>query len=276
VSRPIDEVLREAETLVDAGTRELLVISQDTSAYGVDLGYAEAPWRDRMRPARLTALCEALGELGVWVRLHYVYPYPHVDEIMPLMAEGKLLPYLDVPFQHASNRILKAMRRPAAEEKTLERIRQWRKQVPDLTLRSTFIVGFPGETETDFESLLNWLDAAELDRVGCFKYEPVSGAAANALPDAVPDDLKEERWHRLMSAQQTISARRLRQRVGSVISVLVDEIDGDGGIGRSQGDAPEIDGKVFLRGRDLSVGALIDAQVERAGEYDLWATAIET
>jgi ribosomal protein S12 methylthiotransferase len=276
VSRPIDEVLREAETLVDAGTRELLVISQDTSAYGVDLGYAEAPWRDRMRPARLTALCEALGELGVWVRLHYVYPYPHVDELMPLMAEGKLLPYLDVPFQHASNRILKAMRRPAAEEKTLERIRQWRKQVPDLTLRSTFIVGFPGETETDFESLLNWLDAAELDRVGCFKYEPVSGAAANALPDAVPDDIKEERWHRLMSAQQTISARRLRQRVGSVISVLVDEIDGDGGIGRSQGDAPEIDGKVFLRGRDLSVGALIDAQVERAGEYDLWATAIET
>jgi ribosomal protein S12 methylthiotransferase len=276
VSRPIDDVLREAETLVEAGTRELLVISQDTSAYGVDLGYAEAPWRDRMRPARLTALCEALGELGVWVRLHYVYPYPHVDEIMPLMAEGKLLPYLDVPFQHASNRILKAMRRPAAEEKTLERIRQWRKQVPDLTLRSTFIVGFPGETETDFESLLNWLDAAELDRVGCFKYEPVSGAAANALPDAVPDDIKEERWHRLMSAQQTISARRLRQRVGSVISVLVDEIDGDGGIGRSQGDAPEIDGKVFLRGRDLSVGALIDAQVERAGEYDLWATAIET
>jgi ribosomal protein S12 methylthiotransferase len=275
VSRPIDEVLREAETLVDAGTRELLVISQDTSAYGVDLGYAEAPWRDRMRPARLTALCEALGELGVWVRLHYVYPYPHVDELMPLMADGKLLPYLDVPFQHASNRILKAMRRPAAEERTLERIRQWRKQVPALTLRSTFIVGFPGETEADFESLLNWLDAAELDRVGCFKYEPVSGAAANALPDAVPDDLKEERWHRLMSAQQAISARRLQQRVGGVISVLVDEIDGDDGIGRSQGDAPEIDGKVFLRGRNLSVGALVDAEVVRAGEYDLWATAIE-
>jgi ribosomal protein S12 methylthiotransferase len=275
VSRPIDEVLREAETLVDAGTRELLVISQDTSAYGVDLGYAEAPWRDRMRPARLTALCEALGELGVWVRLHYVYPYPHVDELMPLMADGKLLPYLDVPFQHASNRILKAMRRPAAEERTLERIRQWRKQVPALTLRSTFIVGFPGETQADFESLLNWLDAAELDRVGCFKYEPVSGAAANALPDAVPDDLKEERWHRLMSAQQAISARRLQQRVGGVISVLVDEIDGDDGIGRSQGDAPEIDGKVFLRGRNLSVGALVDAEVVRAGEYDLWATAIE-
>jgi ribosomal protein S12 methylthiotransferase len=275
VSRPIDEVLREAETLVDAGTRELLVISQDTSAYGVDLGYAEAPWRDRMRPARLTALCEALGELGVWVRLHYVYPYPHVDELMPLMADGKLLPYLDVPFQHASNRILKAMRRPAAEERTLERIRQWRKQVPALTLRSTFIVGFPGETEADFESLLNWLDAAELDRVGCFKYEPVSGAAANALPDTVPDDLKEERWHRLMSAQQAISARRLQQRVGGVISVLVDEIDGDDGIGRSQGDAPEIDGKVFLRGRNLSVGALVDAEVVRAGEYDLWATAIE-
>jgi ribosomal protein S12 methylthiotransferase len=275
VSRPIDEVLREAETLVDAGTRELLVISQDTSAYGVDLGYAEAPWRDRMRPARLTALCEALGELGVWVRLHYVYPYPHVDELMPLMADGKLLPYLDVPFQHASNRILKAMRRPAAEERTLERIRQWRKQVPALTLRSTFIVGFPGETQADFGSLLNWLDAAELDRVGCFKYEPVSGAAANALPDTVPDDLKEERWHRLMSAQQAISARRLQQRVGGVISVLVDEIDGDDGIGRSQGDAPEIDGKVFLRGRNLSVGALVDAEVVRAGEYDLWATAIE-
>jgi ribosomal protein S12 methylthiotransferase len=191
------------------------------------------------------------------------------------MADGKLLPYLDVPFQHASNRILKAMRRPAAEERTLERIRQWRKQVPALTLRSTFIVGFPGETEADFESLLNWLDAAELDRVGCFKYEPVSGAAANALPDAVPDDLKEERWHRLMSAQQAISARRLQQRVGGVISVLVDEIDGDDGIGRSQGDAPEIDGKVFLRGRNLSVGALVDAEVVRAGEYDLWATAIE-
>jgi ribosomal protein S12 methylthiotransferase len=273
-SRRIDEVMREAELLVASGTRELLIISQDTSAYGVDLGYAKAAWRGRELPTRLTALCDALGELGAWIRLHYVYPYPHVDELIPRMAEGTLLPYLDIPFQHASHRILKAMRRPAAEEKTLERIQRWRRAVPDLTLRSTFIVGFPGESDEDFESLLKWLEEAELDRVGCFQYEPVSGAAANELHGAVADELKEERWHRLMAAQQTISSRRLQRKVGKVISVLVDATDGTGGVGRSTGDSPEIDGKVFLRGGNLAVGMIIEAEVERAGPYDLWARPI--
>jgi ribosomal protein S12 methylthiotransferase len=273
-SRRIDEVMREAELLVASGTRELLIISQDTSAYGVDLGYAKAAWRGRELPTRLTALCDALGELGAWIRLHYVYPYPHVDELIPRMAEGTLLPYLDIPFQHASHRILKAMRRPAAEEKTLERIQRWRRAVPDLTLRSTFIVGFPGESDEDFESLLKWLEEAELDRVGCFQYEPVSGAAANELHGAVADELKEERWHRLMAAQQTISSRRVQRKVGKVISVLVDATDGTGGVGRSTGDSPEIDGKVFLRGGNLAVGMIIEAEVERAGPYDLWARPI--
>jgi ribosomal protein S12 methylthiotransferase len=274
-SRPAADVLEEAERLAASGTKELLIISQDTSAYGVDLRYAKSTWRQREIPARLTALCEALGELGIWVRLHYVYPYPHVDELIPLMADGKLLPYLDIPFQHASTRILKAMRRPAAEAQTLERIAMWREQVPDLTLRSTFIVGFPGETEADFQKLLAWLEEAELDRVGCFRYEAVDGAAANALPGDVPETVKEERWHRFMAAQQAISARRLRNKTGKTIHAIIDEVSDAGAVGRSEGDAPEIDGKVFIDGANLTVGSIISARVERAGPYDLWATAIQ-
>jgi ribosomal protein S12 methylthiotransferase len=275
VSRPAADVLGEAERLVRSGVRELLVISQDTSAYGVDVRYAESDWNGRKIAARITDLSAALGELGAWVRLHYVYPYPHVDELIPLMADGKVLPYLDVPFQHASPRILKAMKRPAAEAKTLQRIREWRAAVPDLTIRSTFIVGFPGESEQDFQALLDWLEEAELDRVGCFRYEPVRDAAANALPNAVPDEIKEERWHRFMAAQQAISARRLRQRVGKTIAVIVDEIEGENALGRSTADAPEIDGRVYLpagKGASkLNPGALVSARVTDADEYDLWA-----
>jgi ribosomal protein S12 methylthiotransferase len=271
-SRDAGDVLEEAERLVGAGVRELLVISQDTSAYGVDLKYRASPWRGRSVPARLTELCGALAELGVWLRLHYVYPYPHVDELIPLMAEGKILPYLDVPFQHASPRILKAMKRPAAESKTLERIRAWRAAVPELTIRSTFIVGFPGETERDFEQLLEWVEEAELDRVGCFRYEPVRDAAANALPGAVPEEVKQERWHRFMAAQQAISARRLQTRLGREIEVIVDEVEGDEALGRSAADAPEIDGRVYLAaGRKLAPGSLVKARVTDADEYDLWA-----
>ena len=272
VSRTAGDVLREAEGLVNAGVRELLVISQDTSAYGVDIRYAESEWRDRAIAARMTDLCAALGELGVWVRLHYVYPYPHVDELLPLMAQDKVLPYLDIPFQHASDRILRAMKRPAAEARTLERIRAWRREVPELTIRSTFIVGFPGETEDDFEFLLNWLEEAGLDRVGCFRYEAVDGAAANQLDNAVAEEVKEERWHRLMAAQQRISARRLQEKVGREIEVIVDQIDEHEAIGRSQGDAPDIDGKVLLTGGTLNVGDIVRARVEAAGPYDLWAT----
>ena len=272
VSRPAGDVLSEAETLVNAGVRELLVISQDTSAYGVDARYAESPWKDRKVPTRMTELCEALSELGAWVRLHYVYPYPHVDELLPLMADNRVLPYLDVPFQHASDRILRAMKRPAAEARTLERIRVWRREVPDLTIRSTFIVGFPGETEDDFECLLDWLAEAQLDRVGCFRYEPVDGAAANQLPCAVPEDVKEERWHRLMAMQQEISADRLRQKVGREIRVIIDQVNDDEAIGRSEGDSPEIDGKVLVTGGKFQVGDIVRARVERAGPYDLWAT----
>jgi ribosomal protein S12 methylthiotransferase len=275
VSRPAADVLREAERLVRSGVRELLVISQDTSAYGVDVRYAESEWHGRRIAARITDLSAALGELGAWVRLHYVYPYPHVDDLIPLMAEGKVLPYLDVPFQHASPKILKAMKRPAAEAKTLQRIREWRSAVPDLTIRSTFIVGFPGETEQDFQALLDWLEEAELDRVGCFRYEPVRDAAANALPNAVPEEIKEQRWHRFMAAQQAISARRLQQRVGEEIAVIVDEIEGENALGRSTADAPEIDGRVYLpagRGAQrLKPGAVIAARVTDADEYDLWA-----
>ncbi len=274
VSRPIADVLNEAEQLVETGTRELLVISQDTSAYGADIRYAKSAWRGREIPARVTELCKALAELGVWVRLHYIYPYPHVDELLQLMQDGRLLPYLDVPFQHASDKVLKAMRRPAAEARTLDRIIAWRKQVPDLTIRSTFIVGFPGETDADFEFLLEWLEAAELDRVGCFRYEAIDGATANALPGAVADEVKEERWHRLMAAQQTISARRLREKTGKVIRVIIDEIGDAGGVGRSTGDAPEIDGKVYVRGGSLAVGQITEARVLRSGPYDLWAEAI--
>jgi ribosomal protein S12 methylthiotransferase len=277
VSRQSNDVLDEAERLVNSGVRELLVISQDTSAYGVDLRYQPSHWRGRAVPARLTDLCTALGELGVWVRLHYVYPYPHVDDLIPLMAEGKLLPYLDVPFQHASPKILKAMKRPAAEARTLQRIRQWRAAVPDLTIRSTFIVGFPGETEEDFGQLLDWLEEAELDRVGCFKYEPVRGAAANALPGAVPEEVKEERWHRFMAAQQGLSERRLQGRVGRRIEVIIDELDAseDRAIGRSAADAPEIDGRVYLPADpQLKVGTMVTARVTDSDPYDLWAEPV--
>jgi ribosomal protein S12 methylthiotransferase len=273
-SRPAAAVLREAEKLAAAGVKELLVISQDTSAYGVDIGYAESDWRGRPVKARFLDLCTALGELGIWVRLHYVYPYPHVDAVIPLMAEGKLLPYLDVPFQHASPRILKAMRRPAHQAKTLDRIRRWRAICPDLAIRSTFIVGFPGETEDDFTRLLDWLEEAEIDRVGCFRYEPVDGAAANALPDPVPDAVKEERWHRLMAAQQAISAARLRRKVGRTIEVIVDEVNDDGAVGRSHADAPEIDGSVILGGGPAAVGDIVRARIDRAGDYDLYGTVV--
>ena len=278
VSRPAADVLGEAERLVRAGVRELLVISQDTSAYGVDVKYRESEWRGRAVPARITDLAAALGELGAWVRLHYVYPYPHVDQLIPLMAEGKVLPYLDIPFQHASPRILKAMKRPAAEAKTLQRIRDWRIAVPELTIRSTFIVGFPGETEQDFRQLLDWLEEAELDRVGCFRYEAVQDALANALPNAVPEEVKEERWHRFMAAQQIISARRMQQRVGKDIAVIIDEVDGEQALGRSMADAPEIDGSVYLPAgkgaKKLRAGTVLTARVTRADEYDLWAEPV--
>ena len=271
-SRPAHHVLAEAERLVQAGVKELLVISQDTSAYGLDLGYAESLWRGRPVEARLTELCRELGRHGVWVRLHYVYPYPHVDELIPLMAEGLVLPYLDIPFQHASPAVLKAMRRPAHQARTLERIAAWRRICPELALRSTFIVGFPGETEADFALLLEWLEQAELDRVGCFRYENVAGAAANDLPGHVPDGVKEERWHRFMEAQQEISARRLQRRVGTVVEVLVDTVDADGAHGRCYADAPEIDGTVHLEDAPgLAPGDLVSALVEDADEYDLWA-----
>jgi ribosomal protein S12 methylthiotransferase len=272
VSRSAADVLTEAEALAGAGVKELIVIAQDTSAYGVDIGYATSEWRGRTVKARITELCEALSDLGVWTRLHYVYPYPHVDELIPLMAEGRLLPYLDIPFQHASPSVLRAMRRPASEANTLERIRSWRRQVPELTLRSSFIVGFPGETDEDFDHLIHWLHEAKLDRVGCFRYEPVTGAAANDLPNAVPSELTEERWHRLMSAQQAISRERLAEKIGRQIEVVVDAIDDEQLIGRSAGDAPEIDGSVFLPLNDETrVGDRVTAVVDDADAYDLWA-----
>ena len=269
-SRPAGDVLREAERLVAAGVKELLVISQDTSAYGVDVKYAPSRWRDREVPTRFLDLARALGELGAWVRLHYVYPYPHVDDVIPLMADGKLLPYLDVPFQHASPQVLKRMRRPAAQEKTLERIRRWRAICPDLTLRSTFIVGFPGETDEDFALLLAWLDEAALDRVGCFRYEPVAGAVANDLAAPVPDAVKEERWHRFMARQQAISAKRLARKVGTRQAVIIDHAGPDGAKGRTRGDAPEIDGTVHVTTRrPLRVGEIATVKIERADAYDL-------
>jgi ribosomal protein S12 methylthiotransferase len=284
VSRPIGQVLREAEQLVRAGVKEILVISQDTSAYGVDLKYAAQPWRDVERRARFYDLAAALGELGAWIRLHYVYPYPHVDQVIELMAAGKVLPYLDIPFQHASARILKLMKRPAAAENTLERIAAWRKLVPDITIRSTFIVGFPGETEQDFEELLDWMRVAQLDRVGCFEYSPVEGAAANALKEApVPPQLKTERRARFMELAAEISADRLKQKVGLTMPVLIDRIDRDGNstvaIARSSSDAPEIDGTVRIVGargsaKDLVVGSLVDVQITAAGDYDLEARLI--
>ena len=270
VSRPANDVLREAERLVNAGVKELLVISQDTSAYGVDLKYAASPWKDREVRAKFADLARELGEFGIWVRLHYVYPYPHVDDVIALMADGKILPYLDIPFQHASAAILKAMRRPAAQDRTLERIAKWRAQCPDLTLRSTFIVGFPGETDADFTDLLDWLDEAEIDRVGCFKYEPVAGAASNALGHVVPKDVKQERWNALMARQQKISARRLKRKVGTRQQVIIDEVGPTVAKGRSKADAPEIDGAVYLSSRrPLRVGEIVTARIERADEYDL-------
>jgi ribosomal protein S12 methylthiotransferase len=270
VSRPAADVLREAERLVKAGVKELLVISQDTSAYGVDVKFASSRFQDRDVRAKFFDLTSELGSLGVWVRLHYVYPYPHVDEVIPLMAEGKILPYLDIPFQHASPRVLKAMKRPAAQEKTLERIRRWREIAPDLAIRSTFIVGFPGETDDDFDELLTWLGEAKLDRVGCFKFESVAGAPANALADPVPAEVAEQRWHRLMKAQQEISARKLQKKVGRRVSVIVDESSGKTARGRSIWDAPEIDGAVHLTSRlPIRLGEIVTARITRASQYDL-------
>jgi ribosomal protein S12 methylthiotransferase len=270
VSRPANEVLREAERLVAAGVKELLVISQDTSAYGVDIKYAASPWKDRDVRAKFFDLAQALGELGVWVRLQYVYPYPHVDEVIGLMNEGKVLPYLDIPFQHASPAVLKAMKRPAAQEKTLARIKSWRAECRELALRSTFIVGFPGETDSDFAELLDWLEEAEIDRLGCFKYEPVAGAPANALGHAVPDEVKQERWNALMARQQKISARRLKRKVGTRQQVMVDEPGPTVAKGRSKADAPEIDGAVYVTSRrPLKVGEIVTAKIERSDEYDL-------
>jgi len=272
VSRPIGEVLDEAERLVNAGTKELLVISQDTSAYGLDSKFRTGFWQGRPVKTHMQQLCEQLGELGAWVRLHYVYPYPHVDQLMPLMAENKILPYLDIPFQHAHPDVLRAMKRPANEDKVLERIQRWRREVPDITLRSTFIVGFPGETDSHFEYMLDWLKEAQLDRVGCFKYEAVDGAPANALANPVAEELKQERWERFMQVQQEISSARLEAKVGRTLAVLIDSVDGDGAVGRSSADAPEIDGNVYLDGRtDLQPGDMLDAKVIAADEYDLWA-----
>jgi len=272
VSRPVGEVLDEAERLVNAGVRELLVISQDTSAYGVDLKYQTGFWQGRPVKGSMQGLCEALADLGVWVRLHYVYPYPHVDKVIPLMAEGKILPYLDIPFQHASTRVLKAMKRPAATENTLERIQAWRSICPDITLRSTFIVGFPGETDADFEELLDFLEEAQLDRVGCFQYSAVDGAAANALADPVPEALKQERWERFMALQQEISAERLQQKVGREIDVLIDAIDEGRAVGRSKADAPEIDGLVYIDDPEgLEPGDIVSVTITAADEYDLYA-----
>jgi ribosomal protein S12 methylthiotransferase len=275
VSRPAADVLREAERLAAAGVKELLVISQDTSAYGLDIKYAASAWRGREVNARFLDLAAALGELGIWVRLHYVYPYPHVDAVIPLMTEGRILPYLDIPFQHASPSVLKRMRRPAAQAKTLDRIHAWREICPDLTIRSTFIVGFPGETDEEFEQLLSWLDEAQLDRVGCFRYEPVAGATANDLGMPIPDAVKDERRHRFMARQQAISAKRLKRKVGRRIDVIIDEVGPTAAKGRSQGDAPDIDGAVYVGSRrPLRVGDIAKVKIERADEYDLHGTAV--
>ncbi|MFP4155840.1 MAG: 30S ribosomal protein S12 methylthiotransferase RimO [Halothiobacillaceae bacterium] len=270
-SRPVGEVLTEAKNLADAGVRELLVVSQDTSAYGLDARYKLDFWGGRPVKTRFRELAEALGSLGIWVRLHYVYPYPHVDEVIPLMAEGRILPYLDIPFQHASPRILKAMKRPACSENVLERIRRWRQICPQITLRSTFIVGFPGETEEDFEQLLDFLREARLDRVGCFAYSPVEGAAANELPDPVPEAVKQERLARFMEVQEQISAEKLATRIGETMTVLVDEVDDEGAIARSPADAPEIDGNVFIEGAEgLSPGDFVQVRITDSSEHDLW------
>ena len=273
VSRPIDDVMEEAKILADAGIREILVISQDTSAYGVDCRYATRFWRGQPLRTRFLDLCRALTQLGVWVRLHYVYPYPHVDDVIPLMADGGLLPYLDIPFQHASPRILKAMKRPGNRERVLERIESWREVCPELVIRSTFIVGFPGETEADFEELLDFLDTAQLDRVGCFTYSAVDGAAANRLPNPVPETVKQERYHRFMLKQQEISARKLQCRIGQQMTVLVETREEGGYLARSYADAPEIDGLVHIAtDSTLSLGDFCQVQISDADEYDLYAT----
>ena len=275
-SRPIDEVLREAERLVAAGGKELLVISQDTSAYGADLRYRAGTWRNSEYQTRFIDLARGLGSLGAWVRLHYVYPYPHVDAVIALMAERRVLPYLDVPFQHGSPSVLKRMRRPAHAEDTLARLRAWRMQCPELVIRSTFIVGFPGETEAEFSELLAWLDAAQLDRVGCFKYSPVEGARANALPDHVPAPIQEERYARFMEKASAISTARLKRRIGSRMRVLVDAIDAGAAVARSEADAPEIDGVVRIKSADgLKVGDWADVQITSAGAYDLGARLVQ-
>jgi ribosomal protein S12 methylthiotransferase len=276
VSRPVGDVLREAERLVKAGVKEILVISQDSSAYGVDLKYRADLWQDREVRTKFLDLARELGEMSVWVRLHYVYPYPHVDEVIPLMAEGKVLPYLDIPFQHASPAVLKTMRRPAHQEKTLDRIRRWREICPDLAVRSTFIVGFPGETEEDFETLLSWLDEAKIDRAGCFKYEPVKGARANDLGlDAVPEDTKTARWNRFMARQQKISAAQLKKKVGKRLPVIIDEADGRTAKGRTRHDAPEIDGAVHIHAnRPLRTGDIVTVKIEQSDAYDLHGMAV--
>ncbi|QIP55384.1 30S ribosomal protein S12 methylthiotransferase RimO [Hafnia alvei] len=272
-SRPIGSVLDEAKRLVDAGVKELLVISQDTSAYGVDVKHRTGFWNGQPVKTSMIGLCEQLSTLGVWIRLHYVYPYPHVDDVIPLMAEGKVLPYLDIPLQHASPKILKLMKRPGAVERTLDRIKRWREICPQLTLRSTFIVGFPGETEEDFQMLLDFLSEAKLDRVGCFKFSPVEGATANELADQVPEDVKEERFHRFMQLQQQISAQRLKDKIGLTLPVIIDEVDEEGAIGRSMADAPEIDGAVYLNGETtLKIGDVVNVTIENVDEYDMWGS----
>lgn len=276
-SRPAGDVMREAERLRNAGVKELLIISQDTSAYGADLKYQKSAWRDREISTRFYDLADALGELGIWIRMHYVYPYPHVDGVIDLMNAGKILPYLDIPFQHASTPVLRSMRRPAATEKTLDRINAWRRTCPDLAIRSSFIVGFPGEGEAEFEELLDWLKQARLNRVGCFKYENVDGARSNDLPGHVPEDVIEERWHRLMQTQKEISRQLLKEKVGCTIEIIVDEVDEEGAIGRSTADAPEIDGLVFLNGETgVTAGDILTVKVEHADDYDLWASRLKS
>lgn len=275
VSRPIGDVLAEAKRLKEAGVKELLVISQDTSAYGVDVKHRTGFYDGMPVKTSMVALCEELAKLDIWVRLHYVYPYPHVDDVIPLMRDGKVLPYLDIPLQHASPRILKLMKRPGTVERTLERIQKWREICPQITLRSTFIVGFPGETEEDFQMLLDFIDKAELDRVGCFKYSPVEGALANELPDPVPEDIQEERFQRFMELQQQVSIRKLARKVGQEMTVIIDEVDEEGATGRSFADAPEIDGLVYLNGETgLKPGDMVKVRIDESDEYDLWASLI--
>jgi len=278
VSRPIIQVLAEAERLLKSGVKEILVISQDTSAYGVDTKYQAYPWKNRTVRTKFIDLCRELGELakpyGGWVRLHYVYPYPHVDEVFPLMNEGLVLPYIDIPFQHASPAVLKAMRRPGNQEKTLERIKSWREICPELTIRSTFIVGFPGETEADFQILLDWMEEAQIDRAGCFKYEPVKGAKANEIAGAVPPEVQEERYHRFMTLQQKISTAKLKKKVGKTIPVIIDDMGKEGYTGRSQGDAPEIDGVVRLTGKGFKQGDIVQVKITKSDEYDLFGKAV--